>query len=251
MAAVPPPVVILIAPEDPEPTTPVMVVPESTVNEEAAVPPKLTPVTPVKLVPVMVTTVPGFPDTGENEVIVGPALINVNDENVAVPPPVETLIRPVEPLATIADMVVGESTVKEAAAVLLKLTSVTPVKLVPVILTTVPVVPVSGVAALMVGAGRNTNPARLAVVVPSFTETFPLAPLATTATMVVGDNTVNDDAAVPPRVTLIIPVKLEPVMVIFMPVPAAVGENELIIGCAHVAPEINNATSTKYFLIIV
>jgi hypothetical protein len=40
------------------------------VKEEAATPPKLTPVAEVKLVPVMVTVVPTAPLVGENEVMV-------------------------------------------------------------------------------------------------------------------------------------------------------------------------------------
>ena len=59
LVAVPPGVVTVITPVEPEPTTAVMVVGFTTVNEDAAVPPKLTVVAPVKLVPVMVTVDPG------------------------------------------------------------------------------------------------------------------------------------------------------------------------------------------------
>jgi hypothetical protein len=48
----------LIDPEDPAPTTPLIVVAFTIVNELAAVPPKVTPVTPVKLVPLKVTISP-------------------------------------------------------------------------------------------------------------------------------------------------------------------------------------------------
>ena len=58
-------------PDVPVVTTAVMVVGETTVNEAAGVPPKLTAVAPVKPTPVM-TTVESFPAVlGLNEVIAG------------------------------------------------------------------------------------------------------------------------------------------------------------------------------------
>ena len=69
--AEPPAVVTITFPVAPFPTTAVMVVALVTVNDVAAVPPKLTAVAPVKLVPVMVMVAPGFADVGVNEVIVG------------------------------------------------------------------------------------------------------------------------------------------------------------------------------------
>jgi hypothetical protein len=119
----------------------------------AAVPPKLTTVAPVKLVPVMVTTAPVAADEGVNEVIVG-AGINVRLlEELAVPPGVVTDIVPVVPLATTAVMLVALTTVKEVAAVPPKLTIVAPVKLVPVMVTTAPVAADEGVNEVTVGAG--------------------------------------------------------------------------------------------------
>ena len=55
LLAIPFAVVTLKLPVVPAPTTAVILVALTTVNEVAAVPPKLTPVTPVKFVPVMVT----------------------------------------------------------------------------------------------------------------------------------------------------------------------------------------------------
>jgi hypothetical protein len=46
-----------------------MVVEFTTVNDAAAVPPKLTAVAPVKLVPDIVTVVPVFAEVGVNEVM--------------------------------------------------------------------------------------------------------------------------------------------------------------------------------------
>ena len=68
---VPPELVTDTEPEAPEPTVAVMVVEFTTVKAEAAVPPKVTPVMSIKLVPVMVTT-PNPPElVGVNEVMVG------------------------------------------------------------------------------------------------------------------------------------------------------------------------------------
>ena len=56
-------------------TMAVMVVELVTLKEVAAVPPKLTAVTPVKLVPVMVTVVPDPADVGVKEVMDGTGLV--------------------------------------------------------------------------------------------------------------------------------------------------------------------------------
>lgn len=68
----PPAVITLIFPEAPEPTVAVIVVELTTVKEDAATPPMLTPVTPVKFEPVIVTTVPAVPLAGLKEVIESP-----------------------------------------------------------------------------------------------------------------------------------------------------------------------------------
>ncbi|MGZ4109058.1 MAG: hypothetical protein ACXVP7_05160, partial [Actinomycetota bacterium] len=101
---------------------------ELTVNVVTAVPPTFTAVAPVKPVPVTVTVDPTGPLVGVNEVIVGVGegatvkfgpLVSVPSESV-------TLIFPVvAPVGTIAVICVSESTVKDVAAVPLKLTVVT------------------------------------------------------------------------------------------------------------------------------
>ena len=58
LVAVPPGVVTVTLPVDPLPTVAVIWVEESTVKLAASVPPNLTAVASVKLVPVMVTDVP-------------------------------------------------------------------------------------------------------------------------------------------------------------------------------------------------
>jgi hypothetical protein len=72
---------------------------------------------------------------------------------VAVPPGVVTVIVPlVAPAGTVAAIWVAELTVN-VADVPLKATTVAPVKFVPVIVTTVPGVPLDGLKPVMVGAG--------------------------------------------------------------------------------------------------
>ena len=72
---------------------------------------------------------------------------------VAVPPGVVTEILPVEPLPTIAVIRVAEFTVKLAAAVPPMLTAVAPLRLVPVMVSAVPLPPEVGVKEVIVGAG--------------------------------------------------------------------------------------------------
>jgi hypothetical protein len=68
---VPPGVVTETVPDVPDATTAVILVGETTKNDVAAVPPKLTAVAPTKLVPVMVTVAPLPALVGVNEVTVG------------------------------------------------------------------------------------------------------------------------------------------------------------------------------------
>ncbi len=124
----------------------------TTVKEAAAVPPKATAVAPVKLVPVMVTDRPRAPaargeggdgrrrDEGEGAAAGGRAVGRGDGD------------RPVAPLPTVAVIEVALTTVKDAAAVPPKATAVAPVKLVPVMVTIVPVPPLLGVNEVMVGA---------------------------------------------------------------------------------------------------
>lgn len=152
LAAVPPGVVTETFPVEPSPTTAVMLVAaELTLNDLAAVPPKFTAVAPLKLVPVMVTEVPGWPEAGVNDLTVGAATKVKFDLLVAEPPGVVTTILPVEPLPTVADISVLEFTVKDLAALLPNLTLAAPFKLVPVIITTEPLPPFTGENEVIVG----------------------------------------------------------------------------------------------------
>jgi len=83
--------------------------------------------------------------------MVGGGWANVNPANVAMPPNVLTWTFPELPFATIAAIEVGEFTVKLAALIPPKLTLVTAIKLVPVIVTEFPVVADVGENELIVG----------------------------------------------------------------------------------------------------
>ena len=226
---VPPGVVTLTFPLVPAATTAVMLVAETTLKEVAAVPPKLTAVVPVKLVPVNVTVLPVAALVGVNEVIIG-AGMNINPASVPVPPGVVTLTFPEVPAATTAVMLVAETTLKEVAAVPPKLTAVAPVKSVPVKVTVVVEPALVGVNEVIVGAGMNVNPAKIPVPPGVVTLTFPLVPAATTAVMLVAETTLKEVAAVPPKLTAVVPVKSVPVKVTVVVEPALVGVNEVITG---------------------
>ena len=220
-------VVTLTLPEVPAATTAVIDVALTTVNDVAAVPPKLTAEASVKLVPVMVTTSAVAAVVGVNEEIVG--LEYTYPAFVALPVGVVTLTLPEVPAATTAVIDVASTTVNDAAAVPPKLTAVALVKLVPVMVTVAPLAAVVGVKDEMIGP-EYVKPANVEVPVGVVTLTLPEVPAATTAVMDVASTTVNDVAAVPPKLTAEALVKLVPVMVTVVPFAAEVGVNEEIVG---------------------
>ena len=147
--------VTLIGPDAPDPTIALMLVGESTVNDVAGVPPKLTAVAPVRFVPVITTVTPAVALDGVKELMDGvEGTVNINPVNEIVPAGVVMLTFPDVPAPTIAVMLVGESTVKDVAGVPPKHTAVAPVRFVPVITTVSPAVAVDGEKELNVGAGR-------------------------------------------------------------------------------------------------
>ncbi|HEX7137805.1 MAG TPA: hypothetical protein VF219_08160, partial [Vicinamibacterales bacterium] len=110
----------------------------------ALAPLKLTVVVPMKPVPVIVTLVPAVALVGEKLVIAGATMTVKVAALVAVPPGVVTDIFPVvAPAGTVAVVCVAELTVKVALTPL-NLSSVAPVKFVPVITTLAPMRPLVG-----------------------------------------------------------------------------------------------------------
>jgi hypothetical protein len=213
----------------------VMVVDETTVNERAAIPPKLTAVALLKLLPVMVTTSPWPAVDGEIAEINGTGItmvgMNVKPGNVAAPLGVVTNTLPELPVPTTAVIVVGETTVNDAAVIPPKPTVDALVKLVPVMVTISPVWAAAGEMLVITGAGGiNVNPANVTVPPGAVTDTSPEAPVARVAVIVVAFTIVKEVAAVPPKYTLVAPVKFVPVMVIKSPAAPEVGVNEVMVG---------------------
>jgi hypothetical protein len=106
---VPPGFTKVITPVVPDPTVTVILVAVLAVIV-AGVPPIVTEVAPLRLVPVIVTVAPLAPVVGVNDVMVG-AGMNANPAEEAVPPGVVTLTLPEAPAPTTAVMVVADTTV--------------------------------------------------------------------------------------------------------------------------------------------
>lgn len=103
------------------------------------------------------------------------------------PPGVITLTLPFAPAPTVAVIWFAETTVKPVAFTPPNCTCVAPVKFVPLIVISVPVIPAIGVKFVMVGAATKVKPA-IAPGPPTVTTcTLPLAPAPTTAVSCVGE----------------------------------------------------------------
>ena len=101
---------------EPGATTADILVGERIVNEAAALPPKLTPLTSPRLAPVINTLIPAIALCGRNEEIKG-GEINRKPSNELEPPKVETTTFPsVAPSATNPLICVAETTLKEVTA---------------------------------------------------------------------------------------------------------------------------------------
>ena len=111
-----------------------------------------------------------------------------------------------------------------------KVTAVAPVKLVPVIVTVVPIVPLAGVNEPMCGlmvklAADAAEPKELVSVIGPLA-----APLGTLALNCVSEMAHIVVAGVPLKLTAVVPVKFVPVSVTVQPVDPLVGEKLLIVG---------------------
>jgi hypothetical protein len=152
---------------------------------------------------------------------------------VAAPPGVVILITPVFAVVgtkTVADVAVtAEGT---AVAPPVKVTSVAPVRFVPVITTLVPLGPVVGVKEVMVGAGIKVKLDVLVAVPPGVL--ISMAPVsAPVGTTTVADVAVIDEgtAVAPPvNVTNVAPVRFVPLITTFVPLGPVVGVKDLIVG---------------------
>jgi hypothetical protein len=231
-------VVTLIGPVvAPAGTVAVILVDLTTLNV-AAVPLNVTPVAPVKFVPVIVTVVPTGPKVGVNDVIVGApaAVVTLKPwELQSLPPGVVTQIFPVvAPLGTVAVIFVEDFTVNVAETPW-NVTLVAPVKFVPVIVTVVPTGPEVGEKEVIVGlAAAVTVKFCELVAIPSGVVTLigpVVAPEGTVVVILVFEFAVNV-ADTPLKVTLVAAMRSVPVIVTGVPTGPLVGENEEIVGAA-------------------
>jgi hypothetical protein len=117
----------------------------------AATPPMLIAVGLFRLVPVIVTNVPTGPLLGAKEMMVGVGGMKINPDRAAVPPAEVTLTAPVAPAPTTAEMVVEESTWKDATEVPPSVMAEVPVRLVPVMVMVSPILALVGVKEIIVG----------------------------------------------------------------------------------------------------
>lgn len=131
---------------------------------------------------------------------------------------------------TVAKIVVGETTEKLVAGTFPKLTAVVLLKLVPLIVTEVPVPPWVGVNEVIVGALLKIKPERFETPYAVVTVTSPADPVSTTARIVVEDCTMNEETGALPKLICDVVLKLFPEMVTTVPFPPVAGANELIEG---------------------
>ena len=230
-------VVTVIAPVVAPAGTAAIICSGETTVKDAATPLNCTSVAPVKLAPLMVTSVPTGPLPGLKLLMRGAAvkLATLAD----VPAPVVTLIGPERAVAGICAVIcVAEFTVNVAAAPL-KLTAVAPVKPEPTN-TTLPVAPPDGLKPAITGAVGEVTvkfPVLVPVPVGMVTLILPVvAPVGTLAVICVGELIIKPlpkaPALTPLKATAVAPVKLAPVMVTTVPTGPLVGVNDVIVGLA-------------------
>jgi hypothetical protein len=195
----------------------------------------VTPVAPLKFVPLIVTLVPTGPLVGVKPVIVGGALLTTVKlfVLVAVPLGVVTLNGPVvAPAGTVAWIAVAEVTVKVALTAL-NVTAVAPVKFVPLIVTLLPTAPLVGVKLVIVGAEAEVTVKLFALVAaPPGVVTFRgpvVAPAGTVAWIAVAEVTVKL-AFTPLNVTAVAPLKFVPLIVTLVPTGPLAGVKPVIVG---------------------
>ena len=155
---------------------------------------------------------------------------------VALPTGVLTMILPVvAPAGTVAVIVVGVLTTNEGAITPLNLTTVAPVKFVPVIVTEVPTGPEVGRKLVIVGADPPEGTVKFVELVPVppavVTEIGPVvAPAGTAAFTLMADLNKNPVPVTPLNFTTDDGVKFVPLTVTSVPTTPEVGEKLVIVG---------------------
>jgi hypothetical protein len=195
---------------------------------EAAVPLNVTVLVPwlaPKLLPMIVTAVPTGPEVGDRLLIQG---TTVKFTPLLATPPTHTTTLPVvAPLGTVTAMLVWLQLLT-AAATPLKITALPPwlaPKLLPVIVTAVPTGPEVGDRLLIQGVTVKLTP--LLANPPTVTTTLPVVAPAGTVTPMLPALQLVTVAAVPLKVTVLVPwfdPKLIPVIVTAVPTGPEVGD---------------------------
>ena len=193
-------------------------------------------VAPVKFVPVTVTAVAGAPLVGEKLAMVGAGCIIVKlAADVAVPFGVSTVIFPVVAAAGTAVVICVALFTVMVAAVPLNFTAVAPVKPVPLITTLAPVKPAVGVKLVPVGAAATVKLVALVAWPPGVFTTIGPDPVVALATVTLICTAVFESmlcTAVPLTVTEVAPLRLLPLMVIWVPTGPLAGVKSVMFGVA-------------------
>jgi hypothetical protein len=189
-----------------------IVVADTFVNVAAGVLPKRTAVAPESFAPVMVTTVPAAPSAGENSVIAADETLNVP---VATPvlTGVSTEMSPVTAFGGTATVMEVSVTAVGVAGRPLNLTEVARVKLVPVMVTTVPAVPPLGLNETIAGEVVVKQVSLMIGVVFDTMAIGPLlAPPGTAVVISVGETMEKEFTDFPLKVMSVTSAKFAPVM---------------------------------------
>ena len=261
LVAVPPGVVTVTKPLTlpvPPGTTRVMLVADTTVKLVTAKLPMFTAVAPVKLVPVMVTAVPGPPVVGVKLAIVGTAAVTTNVKPVEVPPPGAGLVTVTAKLPAMATAVAGTMAVTWVAetnvvakAAPLKLATEPLTRFVPfmvMVKSALPATTVAGVTPVIVGTklGTSTVKAVALVAVPVgvvMAMAPEVAPAGTVKVRVVAFTTAKPVMAAPFRLTAVAPVKSVPVTVTSVPTSPLAGVKLAIVGAGTGAVTVKTAAA--------
>ena len=196
-----------------------------------------------KFVPVMVTGVPTTPNVGLKLVMLGGVTTVKFTPLLASVPAVTTTLPVLAPAGTVTPMLVALQLENVVAAVPLNVTVLLPCvvpKFVPVMVIGVATAPDAGLKLVILGAEITVKPTPLLDTPETFTTAFPvLAPLGTVTAMLVAPQLENVVAAVPLKVTVLLPCvvpKFVPVMVTGVPTAPDVGLKLVMLGAVLPVP---------------
>jgi hypothetical protein len=210
----------------------------------------LDPCVAPKFTPVIVIEEPMGPDALLRVEILGLVEVTVKATPLlATALTMTTTLPVVAPLGTGTAMLVEVQPVGAAATPLnvTVLVPWVPPKLVPVIVTGVPIAPEVGFTLVMLGGGNVTvKPTALLATPPTVTTTFPVVAPVGTATTMLEELQLVGEAAVPLNVTVLVPCeepKFDPLMVTAVPITPEVGLKLVMLGTAMPPPAVLKAAN--------